>query len=191
MPGIKVETQDVGDKYAFLDLEDIKSKLLDFTDGGISKITLFIPTIHCASCIWLLENLNTLNDGIIHSTVNFPKKEAYITFKEDIISLRKVVELLSSIHYIPEITLDKLEKKSKGKSNQSLLIKLGLTGFVLMNVMMYNFPEYLPGGELLESNFRRMFGWLSLILSIPVVLYSSSDYYLISDKKPKTQNHKY
>jgi len=182
MPGIKVETEDVGDKYAFLDLEDIKSKLLDFSDGGVNKITLFIPSIHCASCIWLLENLNTLHDGIIHSTVNFPKKEAYITFKEDLISLRKVVELLASIHYIPEITLDKLEKKSKGKSNQTLLIKLGLTGFVLMNVMMYNFPEYLPGGELLEDNFRRMFGWLSLVLSVPVVLYSSNDYYLSAIK---------
>ncbi len=185
MPGVKVETADVGEKYAFLDLEEIKSKLLDFTDGGVSKITLFIPTIHCASCIWLLENLNTLNDEIIHSTVNFPKKEAYITFKEDTISLRQVVELLASIHYIPEITLDKLEKKTKGKSNRSLLIKLGLTGFVLMNVMMYNFPEYLPGGELLESDFRRMFGWLSLILSVPVVLYSSSDYYLSAIKSLK------
>ncbi|MCP4552720.1 MAG: heavy metal translocating P-type ATPase [Bacteroidetes bacterium] len=185
MPGIKVETQDVGEKYAFLDLEDIKSKLLDFSDGGVSKISLFIPTIHCASCIWLLENLSTLNDGIIYSTVNFPKKEVHITFKEESISLRKVVELLSSIHYRPEITLDKLEKKGEGKSNKSLLIKLGLTGFVLMNVMMYNFPEYLPGGELLESDFRRMFGWLSLILSIPVIVYSSNDYYLSAIKSLK------
>ncbi len=185
MPGVKVETQDVGEKYAFLDLEDIKSKLLDFSDGGVSKISLFIPTIHCASCIWLLENLSTLNDGIIYSTVNFPKKEVHITFKEESISLRKVVELLSSIHYRPEITLDKLEKKGEGKSNKSLLIKLGLTGFVLMNVMMYNFPEYLPGGELLESDFRRLFGWLSLILSIPVIVYSSNDYYLSAIKSLK------
>ena len=40
MPGVKVEMQEAGDKYAYLDLEDIKSKLLDFTDGGVSKITL-------------------------------------------------------------------------------------------------------------------------------------------------------
>jgi len=185
MPGIKVETEETGDKYAFLDLDEIKEKLLDFSDAGVSKITLFVPTVHCASCIWLLENLNTLHPGISYSTVNFPKKQVFITYKEDEISLRQVVELLASIHYIPEITLDKLDKTPTGKGNRTLLLKLGITGFVLMNVMMYNFPEYLPGGELIEDNFRRFFGWLSLILSIPVVVYSSNDYYLTAIKSLK------
>lgn len=185
MPGIKIDAADVGDKYAFLDLAEIKEKLLDFSDAGISKISLFIPSIHCASCIWLLENLNTLHPGISFSTVNFPKKQVFITYKESEISLRQIVEMLVSIHYIPEITLDNLDKSAGSKSNRSLLLKLGITGFVLMNVMMYNFPEYLPGGELLEDNFRRYFGWLSLILSIPVVVYSSSDYYLTAIKSLK------
>ena len=91
MPGIKVETENAGDKFAFLDLEEIRDKLLDFSDGGIIKVTFFIPSIHCASCIWLLENLNTLNPGIVQSMVNFPKKEVSITFKEDEISLISIL----------------------------------------------------------------------------------------------------
>ncbi|MCB2220343.1 MAG: heavy metal translocating P-type ATPase metal-binding domain-containing protein [Bacteroidetes bacterium] len=185
MPGIRVETEEVGDKYAYLDLEEIKEKLLDFSDGGVSKVTLFIPAIHCASCIWLLENMNTLHPGIINSTVNFPKKEVYITFKDDEISLRKVVELLASIHYIPEITLERVGQQKSKKSSTTLLLKIGITGFVLMNVMMYNFPEYLPGGELLEDDFKKLFGWLSLFLSIPVVVYCSNDYYLTAIKSLK------
>ena len=185
MPGIRVETQEVGDKYAFLDLEEIKSKLLDFSDGGVSKITLFVPTIHCASCIWLLENLNTLNPGIIHSTVNFPRKEVYITYKDEALTMRQIVELLASIHYVPEITLDKLDKKTTKTGNTDLLLKIGVTGFVLMNVMLYNFSEYVPGGEFLEDNFKRFFGWLSLILSLPVVFYSSNDYFLSAIKNLK------
>ena len=182
MPGIRVETTDVGDKYAFLDLEEITSKLLDFSDGGISKVTFFVPGIHCASCIWLLENLNTLNPGISYSSVNFPKKEVYITFKDEEISIRQLAELLASIHYVPEITLDKLDKKTDTKSNKTLLIKIGITGFVLMNVMFYNVPEYLPGGEFLDDNFKVFFGWMSLIVSIPIVVYSGNDYFLSAIK---------
>ncbi len=185
MPGIKIETEDVGDKYAYLDLDEIKNKLLDFSDGGINKISLFVPAIHCVSCIWLLENLNTLNPGVLHSSVNFPKKEVSITYREKDISLRQLVELMASIHYFPEITLDKLDKKSTKKSNKQILLKIGITGFVLMNVMMLNFPEYLPGGELLEQDFKSFFGWLSLILSIPVVVYSSNDYFLSAFKSLK------
>ncbi len=182
MPGKKVEQEEVGDKYAFLDLEEIKEKLLTFSDGDTSKVDLFIPSIHCASCIWLLEHLNTLNPGIIYSDVNFPRKTVSITFKNSEISLRQLVELLVSVHYIPEITLDKLDQKESKKSDRELLIKIGVAGFSLLNVMLYNFPEYLPGGEHLSESFTRMFGWLSFILSLPVVFYSANDYYLSAFK---------
>ncbi len=182
MSGIKVESQDVGDKYAYLDNEEIAEKLLDFSDGGISKVTLFIPTIHCASCIWLLENLYTLNDGIISSGVNFPKKKVTITYKDTDISIRKLVELLVSIHYIPEITLDQLEKDDSNTNERNLLLKIGIAGFSFMNVMLYNFPEYLPGGDELSRFFTQFFGLMSFILALPVVFYCASDYYLSAYK---------
>lgn len=177
MSGIKVDQLNVSEKYAYVDNDEIREKLLDFSDGGISKVTVFIPTIHCASCIWLLENLNTLNKGIISSSVNFPKKIVTITFKDSEISLRQVVELLASIHYVPEITLDQLDKKDTGQSEKTLLLKIGISGFSFMNVMLYNFPEYLPGGDELSSTFTSFFGVMSFILALPVVIYCANDYY--------------
>jgi len=182
MSGIRVDQVDVGNKYAYIDNDEIREKLLDFSDGGISKITLFVPTIHCASCIWLLENLNTLHSGVITSSVNFPKKQVSITFKDDKISLRQLVELLVSIHYVPEITLDQLDKRDTSKSDRDLLLKIGISGFSFMNVMLYNFPEYLPGGDQLSDMFTSFFGIMSLILALPVVIYCANDYYLSAFK---------
>ncbi len=177
MSGIKVDQTEVGDKYSYIDNVEITEKLLDFSDGGISKVTLFVPTIHCASCIWLLENLYTLNPGIITSTVNFPRKVVSVTFKDSEITLRQLVELLASIHYVPEITLDQLDKKDISKSDRNLLLKIGISGFSFMNVMLYNFPEYLPGGDDLSLMFTSFFGVMSFILALPVVLYCANDYY--------------
>ncbi len=182
MSGIKVEKEDVGNRFAYLDNEEIVEKLLDFSDGGISKVTLYVPVIHCASCIWLLENLNTLDPAIIQSSVDFPKKLVSVTFRDDKISLRQLVELMASIHYTPEINLDKLDKQDGNKSGRELLLKIGIAGFSLLNVMMYNFPEYLPGGNLISEKFVRFFGWMSFILSLPVVFYSANDYYLSAIK---------
>ncbi len=182
MSGIRVETESHSNKFAFLDNEELKGQLLDFTDGSISKVKFFVPSIHCASCIWLLEHLDTLNPAISYSTVNFPKKEVYITFRNDQISLRQLAELLAAIHYVPEITLDQLEKKGSLSSSRSLLVKIGIAAFSFMNIMMYSFPEYLPGGDLLEQDFKDVFGWLSFILILPVVFYSASDYFLTAYK---------
>lgn len=178
MSGIRIENAQQLKKFAFLDNQEIAEKLLDFKDGTSSRVSFFIPTVHCASCIWLLEHLNTLHPGIAYSDVNFPKKEVHITFRNDLLSLRQLAELLAAIHYVPEITLNHLEGKKAAKTNRALLVKIGIASFSFLNIMMYSFPEYLPGGDLLEQDFKHTFGWLSFVLILPVVFYSANDYYL-------------
>lgn len=178
MAGIRLENPPQLDKFAFLDNPEIAEKLLDFHDGEISRVTFFIPVIHCASCIWLLEHLHQLHPGITFSSVNFPRKEVHITFKHQQITLRQVAELLASLHYVPEITLDRLSKKSGSRTNRRLLVKIGIASFSFMNIMLFTFPDYVPGGEFIEKEFRNLFSILSFILILPVVFYSASDYYL-------------
>lgn len=184
MSGVKIEDENIHstEKYTFLDLPEIQKKLLDFLNNEISRVRFFIPSIHCASCIWLLENLHSLHSGVIQSSVDFPRKEITITFRNSEITLRKLVELLASIHYIPEITPQTADKKRASKVNKTLLIKIGIAGFSFMNAMLYHFPQYLPGNEYLEDNFRLVFGWLSFVLALPVMFYCASDYFLSAYK---------
>ncbi|CEN37354.1 hypothetical protein CCAN12_700015 [Capnocytophaga canimorsus] len=77
-PGARPETS--FEKYQFLDNQKIVEKLLDFNDDNIQVVTLFIPHIHCSSCIWVLENLQKLHTAVNASLVNFPKKTVRITY---------------------------------------------------------------------------------------------------------------
>ncbi|MFV0266893.1 MAG: heavy metal translocating P-type ATPase [Draconibacterium sp.] len=185
-PGIKVETTEFGNKYAFLDNEEVKQKLISFTEGSISKVRFFIPVIHCASCIWLLEHLQKLHSGVKHSFVNFTKKEVDITFDESQITLRQLVELLSSIHYIPDLS-QSLSNKKDDKSYKKLLYKIGLAGFVFVNVMTYSLPAYF-NGEPLSDKLQTLFNILSYILVIPVTFYSGNDYYISAFKNLVKKN---
>lgn len=186
-PGIKVEaTTEFGNKYAFLDNNEVKTKLISFTEGGISKVKFYIPVIHCASCIWLLEHLQKLHSGIKHSFVNFARKEVDITFEENKITLRQLVELLHSIHYIPDLSQSQ-SKKTDNKSYKKLLYKIGLAGFVFINVMTYSLPAYF-NGEPLSDRLQLVFSILSYILVIPVTFYSGSDYYISAFKNLRKKN---
>nr|WP_320118208.1 heavy metal translocating P-type ATPase metal-binding domain-containing protein [uncultured Marinifilum sp.] len=175
-PGIKIESSKFKEKFAFLDEAEIADPLYDFKEGNIRKITLYIPAIHCSSCIWLLENLNILNKGVLKSVVNFVKKEAAITFDSEKINIRQLAELLSSIHYIPEITLDKLQERKNYDTNKKLLYKIGIAGFCFGNIMLLSLPEYVPGHEYLETHFKNFFGMMNFLLVLPVFLYSGNDY---------------
>jgi Cu+-exporting ATPase len=187
-PGVKLEsTTEFGNKYAFLDNSEVKEKLITFREGNISKVKFFIPVIHCASCIWLLENLEKLNTGIRYSFVNFTKKEVDITFNESEITLRQLVELLSSIHYIPDLSQSLSDKKEDNQSYKKLLYKIGVAGFVFVNVMTYSLPAYF-NGEPLSDKLQSVFSILSYILVIPVVFYSGSDYYISAFKNLLKKN---
>lgn len=179
-PGIRIKNIARKDKYAFLDLEDIQTELLDFKEGDQAKISFYIPAIHCSSCIWLLEKLYRLKDSIQATQVNFVKKEVSISFNSEKISLREVVELLDSIGYAPEINL--AGSADKKKVDRSIVYKLGVAGFAFGNIMLLSFPEYLSSDFELEQEYIRFFAWLNLALSIPVVLYSAKDYFVSAFK---------
>ena len=181
-PGIKVDNQNYGNKYAYLDNIDIQEKLYEFSEGDISKVKLFIPSIHCSSCIWLLENLHLIDKGIKNSLVNFTKKEVSVTINTKEISLRKLVEILVSVHYIPQINLSTIEGKKNEGNSRNLIFKIGLAGFAFGNIMLLSMPEYLSISEDLGVDFKDFFGYISIVLSIPVLLYSSNDYFLSAIK---------
>lgn len=172
-PGVSLKSQK-RERYAWLDDEEIASKLVDFHNENITRLTVLLPQIHCASCIWLLENLYKLNDGITQSKVNFLKKEAYLTFDNQKLTIRKVVELLALIGYPPAINLSNLEEPNSEKAiDRTFYYQLGVAGFAFGNIMLLSFPEYLG---LVDTVFQKWFGYLNILLSLPVVFFSGRNY---------------
>ncbi len=175
IPGIKTEELSYKGKYAYLDKDEVKNKLYEYYENNLAKVTFYIPVIHCISCIWLLENLNKLNQGIKQSSVNFVKKTCSITFSTEDISLRQIVELLVSIHYVPDISLQMFEGKVHKISSKALTYKIGVAGFIAGNVMLFSLPLYF-NGKPLDGTLGVFFSYISFILTIPIVFYCASDY---------------
>ena len=173
--------KDIDGKYNFLENTKIIEQLLEFNDSSTQIVTLYIPHVHCSSCIWILENLNKLNPAISASIVNFGKKTVRVTFNAEMLSLKNLVVLLSSIGYEPFISLNDY---SVGKKHidRSLIYKLGVAGFAFGNVMFLSFPEYFQVGEFWLEQFKPFFRWLMFAFSLPVVFYSAQDYFVSAYK---------
>ncbi len=175
-------------KFDFLDKKEIIEKLTEFNDGSHQIISLYIPHIHCSSCIWVLENLNKLHSSISNSQVDFPKKTVRISYIFNEISLKNLIILLARIGYEPYISLEDFDKKKK-TINRSLIYKLGIAGFAFGNVMFLSFPEYLDlassktnGGEFWLEQYQNLFRWLMFVFSLPVVFYAGQDYFISAFK---------
>jgi len=175
-------------KYDFLDTDSIIERLTEFNDGDLQIVNLYIPHIHCSSCIWVLENLNKINVSVNNAQVDFPKKTVRITYRVSDITLKELVILLARIGYEPYISLDDYDNKKK-TVNRSLIYKLGVAGFAFGNVMFLSFPDYFDlssssasGGEFWLNQYQTIFRWLMFMFSLPVVFYAGKDYFISAYK---------
>ncbi len=168
-------------KFDYLSNQDIVKKLIEFEQDELQIITLYIPHIHCSSCIWVLENLQKLNSNVISSQVNFSKKTVRLHYNSKETSLKEIVTLLNSIGYEPYISLEDTVQSTKS-INRSLYYKLGIAGFAFGNVMFLSFPEYFEVSEFWLDKYKYIFRWLMLFFSLPVVFYAASDYFISAYK---------
>ncbi|MEG1385845.1 MAG: heavy metal translocating P-type ATPase metal-binding domain-containing protein [Algoriella sp.] len=169
-------------QFDFLNTKEIFDKVVDFSDDGITVVSFYVPVMHCTSCVWLLESLNTINPNIISSNVNFTQKTVQVTFREEKLQLGDLARFITNLGYKPSINLKSLDKKKKNKVDRALVSKLVIAGFCFGNIMLLSFPEYVEVfGEVKEQwldENKGYFRWLMFALSLPVFFYSSTDYFV-------------
>lgn len=178
LKGISPKGKFNSDKWNYLDEPEIASKLVGFSNSKQVHILLKLPNIHCSSCIWLLEHLNRINPAVLSSAVDFNKKEAALVFDPSRIKLSSLAALLEYIGYPPLISYADNETKRTKKSNRDTLLRIGIAGFCFSNIMMLSFPDYLASEGVDEKLLSNTFNYISLMLSLPVLLYAAAPFFI-------------
>jgi Cu+-exporting ATPase len=176
---------DISGKYDYLDNQEIEDKLLDFKENDTYIVTLFIPIIHCSSCIWLLENLSKLDSNIKFSQVNFNKKTVKIHYNPEETNLKSIIYLLGNIGYEPLISLEDFTINTS-TIDRSLIYKIGIAFFCFGNIMLLSFPEYFEINEYWIEKYKYFFRYIMLVIALPAFLYSASSYYVSAYKSIKS-----
>ncbi len=193
--GVSPEANLYQSKFDHLDFSQLRLQLLEFTDGRHERVNWLVPSMHCSSCIWLLEQLHRLHPGIGSSVVNFPEKTVRITLDPKQIKFSELAELMARLGYEPSLSLADVSLSGQGgraaadqqageakpaqKRGRTKLYKIGVAGFAFGNIMMLSLPEYFNLGQDTEDQqLRLLFSSLNLALALPVFFYSASDFFV-------------
>lgn len=171
-PGVKQAASADEHRAELFALDEVRSRLVEFSEDGITRVRLHVPQMHCSSCIWLLENLQRIDPAIMRSRVSFADKEVTVTFREDRLPLPRLVQLLRRIGYGPQVTAG---EKRNTTVPRMVYIRLGVAGFIFGNTMMFSFPEYLGADG--EAGLKTGLQWLTVLFSFPVVFFLSTDFF--------------
>ncbi|MBR9861313.1 heavy metal translocating P-type ATPase [bacterium] len=172
---LKNQNEDVALKYKQFDHPDLFSKLLDFQNDKLYKISISLPEIHCASCVELLEDLPAFQPLVHRTAVNFETKTCTV-WADKALPLSQLAQLLDNLGYPPQISTSKLDAQADKKRHRSMLFKMAFAGFCFGNIMLYSMPHYFGLKALEDPFFNVIFMGLSVALSLPLVVYSGREY---------------
>lgn len=141
--------------------------------NGRATLDFFIEGIQCAACVWLLERLPGMRDGIRNARLDFGRSLLRVEV-DDKGSFGEVVRLLGQLGYraYPVLTRSDAEE-GLARSDRSTLKRIGVAAFSAMNVMIYSVGLYAG----VAQGYAVLFRWLSLIVAIPALSYSAWPFY--------------
>jgi Cu+-exporting ATPase len=166
--------------YNVLDEPGVQQRFTEYASERTVMLRFEVPGMHCASCVWLLDQLHRFDAGVLRSDVDFMRKTVRVEIDRERTTASAVAKLLSSLGYEPLINTEGNElglDVQRRSVIRGFYMRIGIAGFAAGNVMMISIARYLAGFGGLTATLETLFSVLSIGLSIPVLVYSASPWY--------------
>ncbi|RLA62067.1 MAG: cadmium-translocating P-type ATPase [Epsilonproteobacteria bacterium] len=154
------------------------------TSDGKMILDFYLEGIHCLACLWLIEKIPELVDGVISSRLNLESSRArFVLHPRCDISV--LAGELNRLGYLPHaIKQDDEVEAFKKKEERDLLIRMGVAMACMGNIVLLSISIYAGA----EGTLKTQFEWLSFFLLMPVILYCAVPFYAnaLSALKRKT-----
>ena len=158
------------------DLPEIQESFVRVEAENIREAALILENIVCAACIWLNERHIASLPGVLSVEINYATRRARVRWDNSRIQLSAILKAVSDIGYIAH-PFDPGRSDDIYKRERNTAIKrLAIAGLGMMQVMMYALPTYTATD--MSDEIRRLMSWASLVLTIPVVLYSAWPFFI-------------
>lgn len=131
---------------------------------GLCRLELDVQGIHCAGCVWLINEMFRRQQGAAQVTVNPTLGKVQMLWTKGVFDVGAFVRVIERFGY----RFGPSRKEAQGAS-RSLALRIGISAALTMNVMIFTVSFYTGLGPD-DPEIFDLFGRLSLWLATAVVL---------------------
>lgn len=131
--------------------------------SGSKRIDLVLENVHCAACVWLIERLPSVVNGVQSATLSLGRSTVSVVYDPSIVAPSRIAAAIATLGYTPHPPRGLDAREAQDASERSQLIRVAVAGACAGNVMLFAFALYggYFGGTMppaVETAFR----WLSM-----------------------------
>jgi Cu2+-exporting ATPase len=164
-------------RLGLFDHPDFQKSFVRPVDEHEREASLILEGITCAACVWLNEQHVARQPGVMAVDINYATRRARVRWDQRRIKLSQILGAIQAIGYRAYPYDAERSEQIAGRERRSALWRLFVAGFGMMQVMMYALPGYIAGDGDMTADIGQLLRWASLILTLPVVLYSAAPFF--------------
>ncbi|MFC0710678.1 heavy metal translocating P-type ATPase [Azorhizophilus paspali] len=168
--------QALGEELALYDRPDVQQPFVGH-DGELSTACLLIEGVSCAACGWLIEKHLRSLDGVADASLNLSNHRLHVQWDACRLPLSRLLEALRQIGYAAHPYQPDRAAEQLARENRRALRQMGVAGLLWFQVMMATMATWPEFNLDLSMGMDKILRWVSLILTTPIVFYSSSDFF--------------
>jgi len=144
---------------------------------GLSTVELYLEGVHCAACVWLVEKVPLAVPGVSECRLDIGRSLATVVWDPANRPLSSIARFLDSIGYPPHPFHGVEARDIERREDRAMLIRIAVAGAIAGNVMLLAFALYGGYFHGISTDFRSLFRWVSLVLTLPSVLWCAGIFY--------------
>ncbi|MCE6950536.1 cadmium-translocating P-type ATPase [Cereibacter sphaeroides] len=137
------------------------------------RLVLSLPTAHCAACMTTVEGGLEALPGVRSARVNLTLRRVSVDAEPDV-TAADLIEVLAGLGYeAHELDAGLLSATETDRQGRDLLMRLGVAGFSMMNVMLLSVAVWSGA----EDATRDLFHWISAAIALPTVVFAGQPFF--------------
>lgn len=163
------------DRWSAYDRAELVERLTRPEAGGARSMTVLLEGLRCSACSWLADKALRQQRGVLEVGVNPATARARLVWNPEQVRLGDLLRVLEHVGLRPHPLAGEPAEQLALLERRTALKRLAVAGFGMMQVMMFALPLYVGG---VERGMQEFFRLVSMLLSVPVALYSGWPFYV-------------
>ncbi len=144
---------------------------------GLAAVPLLLEGLHCAACVWLIERVPGVVDGVVEIRLDVGRARADVVFDPARVRLSSVARFLDSLGYPVHAFRGADRERIRRDEDRALMIKLAVAGAAAGNIMLLAAALYAGMLTDMGAGDARFFRWASMILAVPSVAFAAQPFF--------------
>jgi len=143
---------------------------IEVPDGTpTEELLLQIGGMWCTSCAWLIEHALGGVAGVASAQASFASDLVKVNYFPQYLPPGKIIKRISQLGYTASAY--KGDSETANREERDLLVRLGLSAFLWLNIMTFSSALYVGYFEHISESVHRGMPFLLMALATPVVFY--------------------